>query len=229
LLNRFAKTSAPTRGLAIALFVPIAIYLAVSFTTNLNLGVRHVLPILPLGVVAAVVVGSRLRGWKAFLLPACMVLTAVESLAATPNFIAFFNQPSRVFGAPVDLLGDSNLDWGQDLPALAAWRADHLDRPLYLDYFGLIRPESFGIDYRPLSSSPWHDRARLPDPARPAWVAITASKLQGIESPGLRPFLKYFRAAEPAIVLNGTIFIYDWPLQRPPPMDEWRKLYEETR
>ena len=41
----------------------------------------------------------------------------VEALIAYPNYIAHFN---FALGGPrggIELLGDSNLDWGQDLPA----------------------------------------------------------------------------------------------------------------
>ena len=54
----------------------------------------------------------------------------------------------------VKRLGDSNLDWGQDLPALSDWyksfRADSKNEivPFYLSYFGMTDPEYYGISYK---------------------------------------------------------------------------------
>ena len=46
---------------------------------------------------------------------------------------------------------DSNVDWGQDLPALAAWqRENQPDRPLKLFYFGTLPLEIYGIRHLPI-------------------------------------------------------------------------------
>ena len=47
------------------------------------------------------------------------------------------------------ILGDSNLDWGQDLPALAKWQREQApDKTLYLAYFGTADPRAHGLNYR---------------------------------------------------------------------------------
>ena len=49
-----------------------------------------------------------------------------------------------------NILVDSNLDWGQDLPALRA-KMDELGiETVNLAYFGKGVPEAYGIRYRPL-------------------------------------------------------------------------------
>ena len=50
-------------------------------------------------------------------------------------------------------LGDSNLDWGQDLRAPAQWQKEQTDRQLYLCYFGTANPRFYGIHYINLPGS----------------------------------------------------------------------------
>jgi len=70
-----------------------------------------------------------------------LVAHAGASLAGRPDYLAYFN----ALGGPVEqrhrLLVDSNLDWGQGLPALADWLRQHPQlRPIYLSYFGSDDP-----------------------------------------------------------------------------------------
>ncbi len=146
-----------------------------------------------------------------FIAAACG-LTVVESVAATPDFIPFFNVPSRVFGdGGVSLLADSNLDWGQDLPALAAWQRENPDRLLYLCYFGTIDPAHYGIrfvpfgegfDTRPAEAA----RARFD---RPGVVAISATNWQGVYASGFRGMFKS-RTPKPFAKVGGSIFLFDY-------------------
>ena len=103
-----------------------------------------------------------------------MAALVVESGLSFPNHINFFNAPTRLLTrSPLTLLGDSNLDWGQDLPALARfyhdWRATNkpsvapaatksleaLKRPT------LVRNDSSCSSIKTISSetSEWHASA----------------------------------------------------------------------
>jgi hypothetical protein len=145
---------------------------------------------------------------------------AAESLAAAPDYLAFFNAAAGGSRGGVRHLGDSNLDWGQDLPLLAAWQARHPDVPLYLAYFGVVDPAFYGIRYRNLPGGyPFGDVPSLPGEG-PAVVAISATKLQCIYlGEDLLPFYRRFGRNEPTAVLGGTIYLYDLrePLQRAGP------------
>ncbi len=83
------------------------VILGIAMTSNINIGVRHVLPIYaPLAIVAA---GVRVR-WLAAAMTAWLV---IGSALAHPDYLPWFNfaagkEPQRV-------LNDSNLDWGQDV------------------------------------------------------------------------------------------------------------------
>jgi hypothetical protein len=198
----FARTWA-----ILCLLLPPAIYFLVAMRTNLNLGIRHVLPVYPpifiaTGWAAAIV-------WKrvARLRPGIVLLllaVAFEAVSSWPDYLAFFNLASGGPRGGIALLGDSNLDWGQDLPALARWHADHPDRPIHLRYFG-------GVD-----SDDYIDAMKL-DPARPptdprAVLAVSATYLQGLYvADEQRPFFDALRHRTPIDVLGGSIYLFDNP------------------
>lgn len=108
---------------AACLLIPPLLFLAVAMTSDVNIGLRHIFPIYPfIYVGAAWVIGVSLRRWgpRAWVAAGVLaVLLAAETLSAWPNYIAYFNVAAGGSRGGIDLLGDSNLDWGQDLPALA--------------------------------------------------------------------------------------------------------------
>ena len=181
--------------------------------SNLDLGIRYALPLYPFLYIvlggAASFVWSRGRAARV-VIALLGVALAVESFAAFPNYISFFNAPAGGSRGGLRLLGDSNLDWGQDLPALAKWQREHApDQPLYLAYFGTADPAFYGIRYVNLPGGyRFGPSPRWPDV--PGVVAISASVLQG---PRLPPALRlmYARIAqhEPIAVLGGgTVYLY---------------------
>ncbi|MGF1634298.1 MAG: hypothetical protein ACFCVE_10655 [Phycisphaerae bacterium] len=205
-------------ALAACAVVP-ATFLASAMLGSLNIGVRHALPATPTLFVAAGVAAA----WAVvrFGRPAGVVagglvaLTAVETLVAWPNLIAFFNAPSRLVGEPIELLGDSNLDWGQDLPALATWQAENPDTLLYFSYFGMADPRAYGLVYVNVLEGYSREPVLTPANPPPGVIAISATHLQAVYSPQLRATMAMFRDYEPRTVLGGSIYLYDFPLKRP--------------
>lgn len=218
-LHRPAAAAAD-RGWAITcLLIPPAIYGISAVSANLNLGIRHILPVYPfiyigIGLAAARLLQMR-KVWPKVAVGVLAIALAIESVSAWPNYIPFFNVAFGRSRGGLRLLGDSNLDWGQDLPALAKWRAAHRDRPLYLSYFCGALPEYYSIDYTGLVGT-----LRAPKrlhlwevPGQPAYIAVGATNLQAIYLD--RAELEPLRHVAPREVLNGTIYLYDWPLPVP--------------
>ena len=84
-----------------------AAILAIAMTSNINIGVRHILPIYaPLAMLAAVAFRKR---WLNAALIAWLV---IGSAFAHPDYLAHFNEFAG--REPHRILNDSNLDWGQD-------------------------------------------------------------------------------------------------------------------
>jgi hypothetical protein len=88
--------------------------------SNVNIGVRHILPIyIAICIVAALAVEALLRKWP--LIPALLVLwMAVGGALSHPDYIAYFNESLLALGPPDRVLVDSDYDWGQDTKRLAA-------------------------------------------------------------------------------------------------------------
>ena len=167
-------------------FTLLTVYWAASVTTTLNIGHRHLLPIYP---VLFVLLGSlpaltrarpRLR-WLPWALAAC---TALVSLWAFPNYLAFFN---GIVGRDEawHYLVDSNLDWGQEHTALESFvareRSDYGDEhPIY----GCLFDSSPMASMQPALTLLPTAFERVPLPRlRPGTYCISATHLQGIYMP----------------------------------------------
>jgi hypothetical protein len=114
------------------------------------------------------------------------------------------------------LLGDSNLDWGQDFKPLAKWQANHPDEPLFLDFYGSIDPRFYGLQYHPLAVAPDGSRpvSDVPIP-NGAVLALSANHLQGLYvKPHERAFFAHMATQRPIEIISGSLYLYRWP---PPP------------
>jgi hypothetical protein len=192
--RRLGKGDGPRAGrasgfyAAAPLWVLIAVYGLFSLTANVNVGLRHLLPIYPALFVLA---GAAARWivWRRRLPAALTVAAALAfvaaSLAIRPHYLAFFNAlvgPERGYRHLVD----SSLDWGQDLPGLAVWlEADPGARggdPVYLAYFGSSSPASYGVRARALPSyHAWSGAVAAPSLELEAGVyCISATQLQSV-------------------------------------------------
>jgi tetratricopeptide (TPR) repeat protein len=116
------------------LAIPPAIYLLVSMRSGLNMGIRHVLPMLPflvlLAAAGAWAMAQRVR-WGAYCVALLLVLHAASSLRAFPDYICYGNE---LWGGPAkvnEYLTDSNSDWGQQLLEARDYMAKHPGEPCW--------------------------------------------------------------------------------------------------
>lgn len=208
------------------LVTPIGIYGGSAIVTNLNLGLRHILPVYPfLFVMVSVLLSLVMKALPKLGIGIGVVLGAglllETGLGATPNYLAFINFMSGGSRGGIKLVGDSSLDWGQDLKLLAEWQAKHPSEKLYLCYFGTADPAAYGVraSYAPHPTAwpPWGPWTQ--DMSRPGTLAMSATNLQSIYGPPeLREkYKELFGHLTPKEVLGGTIYLYDWPLPAQPP------------
>ncbi len=183
--------------------VPLAILISMSLLTDINIGLRYVLPIAPYVFIAAgkvvpwsMSLSGRWRPVLGSLVVGSLGLTFVASMAIRPHYLTYFNWasggPDRV---PARLI-DSNLDWGQDLVGLQRWWKENIpDQPIGLAYFGQINPSIFTMrderfqwflppprpsTIRPLFDTP-SPRLKGPEPRlTPGYYAISATLLYGL-------------------------------------------------
>ena len=108
-------------------WLPLALILgvlAVAFTSRINIGVRHILPVYLgfsiLGGAAAVqwLERGRTERWRVGVVGVLVLWFAGSSLAVHPDYLAYFNELAG--SEPEKILVDSDLDWGQDMKRTAA-------------------------------------------------------------------------------------------------------------
>jgi hypothetical protein len=184
--------------------LPPALLVAAAATRGLNVGLRHILPAYPFmhaGAGAALAWLWRRRGGARGLSVVAGASCLVAALSAYPHYLAYFNRASGGPDRGYRLLVDSNLDWGQDLPALAACQAKGRIPSLRLSYFGTDLPEAYGVIY----SLPSEQEAYRP---HAGWYAVSATTLQGLYSyPDLDRWA-WLRRRKPVAKAGHTIFLF---------------------
>lgn len=199
------------------LIVPVAVYLAISLTSHINIGIRHFLPVYPFlfiagGALLAQLLHNRrkvgvavlvvLFGWMSF-----------ETVRTFPDYTPYMNE--LAYSHPHwYYLSDSNMEWGDDVGALAAYLKARgetkVSAALSAGWSTLGR---YGVDYL--------DMVTLPPDKTPEtrYVAIGASFLNGSLIPGdenvvgrraferTNLFARY-RNRQPEAVFGGSIYLF---------------------
>jgi Dolichyl-phosphate-mannose-protein mannosyltransferase len=189
--------------------LPAVITFTAASAGRIHIGERYILPVYPYLILLMASAGARLvssaRG--RVVLAVVAALHVGPALAAAPDgTISYFNFLAGGRAGAHRVLVDSNLDWGQDLPRLAAWMKDHGVPSIQLGYHGSDEPGRFGIVHEDLPGLHLH-------PERPArrpfegTVAVSPNLLLGIfYPPGQNPYARLL--ARPADDRAGVFFIY---------------------
>ncbi len=203
------------------LLLPPAVYLAVAIGTDINLGLRHILPVYPVVLMlgahgTALILAAECRRTTKWLLLGPVLTWGVVVFARTyPSNLTFFNQ---LVGGPAQgahYLVDSNLDWGQHLKLLKRWMDQQGADSINLAYFGSVDPDYYGLTNVPLPGSVDFGTDGGAPPKLPGYVAISATVLSGVYfQPEWRWFYRGFSRLEPVAVIGNTINVYwveRWP------------------
>ena len=130
-------------------WLTLLIYVALVGTSRIQIGHRYLLLLYPLVVLLAVDGAApwwrRRTLWQRYLLAGLLVLQVWSGLSNAPHYLAYFSPLAGGSGAGRQLLGDSNLDWGQDLPELRSEIARRGYESVALAYFGTAHPGDYGI------------------------------------------------------------------------------------
>ncbi|HUT54715.1 MAG TPA: glycosyltransferase family 39 protein [bacterium] len=217
---------------ALLLFMAGAYFLFACFFGSLQIGVRHLLPVFPLGFIimgrlgppafpegpppgdgdeAAPVQGKRgPRRALRLVLGLALAWAMIDQVMIWPDYLAYF---SPLAGGPANgykTLLDSNLDWGQDLPGLKKWMDQNNVPRVDLMYFGHDDPARFNIAYDlPSASSP------------NKYLAVSADYLMGMMYPmtynpqgreqmeALLKRVENYRTRKPAAMIGYSILVYN--------------------
>lgn len=188
------------------------LYGGVAVGFGMNIGYRHLLPILPFLVlfISKTVMPTRKDRWRYLLIGLLITWQILGTLRVTPNEITYFNE---FVGGPKHgyrYLVDSNLDWGQSYKALKDWLNRHPgDRPK-MAYFTLIPPEAYGIDYTAIAPTPGGEPITPTYRPAPGRYVISPNFLQGIFGPHDEVY-SWFLNFEPTAKVGNALFVYDVP------------------
>lgn len=211
---------------AVFLWLPVALYVGLTFTRGLQIGHRHLLPVYPFLFVAAGEAAAFLLSWRRRVAVAALGLLGLWYAGGTllnhPHHLAYFNE---IGGGPAEgwrLLSDSNVDWGQDLKRLAVWmRANGVPR-LKLSYFGSADPSYYGIEAEALPGYTAPHAAHVTRVIVPGdLLAVSVTNLQGVYLDAEdRPLMERIRRETPLARVGRSIFVYRaafrWPEPAPP-------------
>jgi len=203
--RRTTASSCPTLHL---LLFPL-LYAAAALFSTVDIGYRHLLPILPFLFVFASRLASSPRSPSLLtrvLPPLLLLWLAVSTLSISPNYLAFFNELAGGAAGGYRYLVDSNLDWGQNLWQLRAWMEENGVERVYYAHYSPAEPQVYGIeadflppDPRAVPFAPWHPAAGT--------YAIGATVLQGSYTPDVNTYA-WFRSRQPTARLGHALFIY---------------------
>lgn len=145
----YVRDRAPRRLEAFVLLAPALLVVAAYSLSEKQLGLRMVLPAIPL-VATWIAAGTpvlALGGRWAAGAAVAVALFVVSSLSVHPHYLSYFNVAAGGLEGGYRVGLGSNYDWGQDLPALAAWMERRGVEQVELLYYGRIDPALYGIDY----------------------------------------------------------------------------------
>lgn len=204
------------RNWSYLLFPPL-FFLSVSLMSRLNIGLRHILPIFPFAMILCGIIFTKSllenARWKKLIYLIIGLLSlwyVAESYFIFPHYISYFNEsiggPSRGYKYFVD----SNLDWGQDIPALKKFLEQNHIEGVILAYFGNADPYYYGIKYQYL---PLCGKPKIPLNYRPPekdfdYIAISATHLQAVFTFDHTCF-DWLKNREPDARIAYSIFLYD--------------------
>jgi hypothetical protein len=190
------------------LLVPVGALFAAAIVSRLNIGYRHVLAALPFLLVLASTAVLFLRRQPAgrFALGLILSWMVFSAVWQNPHHLAYFNEALGGMAEGYHYLGDSNLDWGQDIKLLAETIAGE-EEGWWVSYYGANDPAYYGLAEEALFAFD-EGRAYFAAANPPAGkYAVSANHLQG-QLPDA-DFLDWFRHEEPADQLGGSILIYE--------------------
>jgi hypothetical protein len=195
----------PTRRDLFLLSLFPAVYLAFAITAQIDIGIRHMLPVYPFLLLFTGAVWEWARGWRwnprwtKAVFGVLLLAQAADIARYAPDYLSYFTvlvRPAETW----KLLSDSNTDWGQGMVALRQFQAEHPNEPMHLAYVGEVDPAWYGIRY-----------IRLKEEDHPSGlVVVSATHLSGQllkDHFAYRWLLRYPVRA----VLNHTLYVFEVP------------------
>jgi 4-amino-4-deoxy-L-arabinose transferase-like glycosyltransferase len=213
----FVRGLLPYRRELVFLGAGIIVFLGASMTSDLNIGVRHVLPVYPF---AAVLAGA--SAWTIaksskvamYAVAAVLLFQMISSLRTYPNYIPYANE---AFGGPDKshlYLADSNVDWGQTLKQVSTYLRSHQITDCWIAQTGVVDSlVAAGVPCRPLPNGLEAMLERQPQAVIPTHISgvvlVGAQDASGMlwGEGDLNPY-KQFQEGTPEAIVASAVLVY---------------------
>ncbi len=197
--------------------VPLAFfgaYLLSSIASDLNIGIRHFLPVLCLVSLLCLLfldslMGMSSRHGRLLLGTFCTFLALLQgiSVATTyPYFLSYFNAASGGWPRGYTHLVDSNLDWGEQLKRFSEWTYERNIPVVSVDYWGKSPLNLYDPENRLKLWSVANGRPNGYFAVNPMW--ITHSKWAKEHGKSKEDY-SYLESMTPVKTFGGGLWVYD--------------------
>ena len=131
--------------LSFILWISIIVYLAVTLTSDFQIGLRHIMPI----IFAAIILVAKgvdlwwyLRIFKkikfSYISLALGILMLITAAWVFPHYLSYYNFLGGGTNKGYIIATDSNYDWGQDIVRLQDWMSENNKTEIYTDLFSNV-------------------------------------------------------------------------------------------
>ncbi|OHA18041.1 MAG: hypothetical protein A2664_00460 [Candidatus Taylorbacteria bacterium RIFCSPHIGHO2_01_FULL_46_22b] len=222
---------------ALAMLLWVFIYVATSINANLNIGIRHLIPIY--GFIFILIAGqieglvssikyrvlsgrqSLISNTKYLILIGLLIWYFIEFISVYPSYLTYFNEfallrPSWASDGQTGWISgghnyvvDSNLDWGQDLWRLGDFVKQNNIQKIYLDYFGWAEQSFYlGNSFQWMHAGDFTSAEQfLKENPDGGWLGISASYYQEANVGPTKPY-GWLENIKPTMVIGNSIFVF---------------------
>ena len=163
----------------------IVIYVLYSVVTPLNIGLRHLIPILPLIYILSIESLRKhaqkdeyLKQLRSAMIIFLFIWQGAIAVTAFPDYISYYNDTVGTDNG-WKYATDSNYDWGQDLKRLSLFVEENNISKIGVHYFGGGDP----LYYMPDQAVLWRSNMGNPIESGIEWIAISVNELQNTTAP----------------------------------------------
>jgi hypothetical protein len=193
------------------LLFPSLAFFGVSLLSEMNIGVRHILPVYGFFIVIAAAGGCalsrkhKIAGWALILL---LFAHAATTFQTAPNYLAFSNILWGGTNNTYRLLTDSNVEWGQNLKLINEYLHSENINDCWFANFGGGELARRALPCRLMPGS--YDWNATEEPVDPipgvieGTVLLSVAVLPPLGGDGYKSVI----ASEPVAQIGGSIFVY---------------------
>ncbi len=197
------------------MIIPPLLFMAICLASNLDLGIRHILPIYPFLIVVAAAGVWNIRKYRVarYIVASLIAIHVVSSLRSFPDYLPYSNEAFGGTKNTYKLLGASNADWGQSLWAINRYVQANEVGECWIAYMTTADPT-----YRPSScrllptAESWISRDDMSEPRVHGTVLIGANELEWITD--LSPYAQ-FRNIVPSQRIGGSVMVFQGQFELP--------------